>query len=55
MWRGCAWFVQVSLRREGFDVARVSDPVFWLNPASGQYERLDSAGLAALVGGKARL
>ena len=40
---------KVELVREGFDPAAIADPVYWLNPVSGHYERLDATRYAALI------
>jgi len=46
---------QVGLREEGFDLTKVKDPIYWLNPATRQYEQFDSAAHATLLAGKAKL
>jgi len=40
---------KVELVREGFDPASIADPIYWLDPASGHYERLDTMRYAALI------
>ena len=40
---------KVELVNEGFDPATIADPLYWLDPATGQYERLDAARYADIV------
>src|SRR6185312_15596582 len=46
---------KIELVREGFDPARIIDPLYWRNPESGAYERLDTARYAAIAAGTVRL
>lgn len=46
---------KVALRKEGFNPAEVTDPLFWLNPATKKYEVLDATAYQQIVGGRARL
>ncbi|MBV9990934.1 MAG: long-chain-acyl-CoA synthetase [Alphaproteobacteria bacterium] len=46
---------KVELVREGFDPARIAEPLYWRNPVSGAYERLDGAGYAEIAAGKVKL
>ena len=46
---------QVGLRDEGFDPNKVTDPVFWLNPATRRFEPFQQATYRDLVAGKAKL
>ena len=34
---------KVDLVREGFDPSAIADPLYWYDPATGRYERLDAA------------
>ncbi len=34
---------KVDLVREGFDPSTITDPLYWYDPATGRYERLDAA------------
>jgi fatty-acyl-CoA synthase len=52
---GTMKFRKVDLVKEGFDPALIKDPLYWLNPASGQYETLDSAVYARIQSGQERL
>ena len=40
---------KVELVKEGFDPSALPDPVYWLNPASGGYEKLTPAIYAEIV------
>jgi fatty-acyl-CoA synthase len=40
---------KVELVKEGFDPSALPDPIYWLNPASGGYEKLTPAIYAAIV------
>ena len=52
----CGWNTsQVGLREEGFDLNKVKDQIYWLNPATRQYEKFDNAAHASLLAGKAKL
>jgi acyl-CoA synthetase (AMP-forming)/AMP-acid ligase II len=44
-----------ELQREGFDPAQVSDPLYFLDDARGQYVRLDATLYAAIASGAVRL
>jgi fatty-acyl-CoA synthase len=46
---------KVDLVREGFDPAAIADPIFWLDPATGAYERLTAARYADIVAGGVKL
>jgi len=46
---------KVDLVREGFDPAAIHDPLFWLDPATGSYERLTPARHAEIVEGRVKI
>jgi fatty-acyl-CoA synthase len=46
---------KVDLVREGFDPAAIPDPIFWLDPATGGYERLAPEKYAEIVAGGVKL
>lgn len=46
---------KLDLVREGFDPQAISDPVFWLDPATGAYERLTPERHADIVEGRVKL
>jgi fatty-acyl-CoA synthase len=46
---------KVELVKEGFDPARIADPMCWMNPATGLYEPLDAAAHAKILAGETRL
>ena len=46
---------KMDLVREGFDPAGVSDPLFFLDPASGTYERLTPERYADIIAGRVKL
>ena len=46
---------KVDLVREGFDPAAIADPLFFLGPDSGQYERLTPERYAEIVEGRVKL
>lgn len=46
---------KVKLRSEGVDVTKVSDPLYWLNPASGIYEPFGAKELEIVSQQKAKL
>jgi fatty-acyl-CoA synthase len=46
---------KVDLVREGFDPSSLSDPIFFLDPATGGYERLTPARHAEIINGAVRL
>ena len=46
--------VKGDLRREGFDLDAVDDPLYVLKPETGSYEPLDAAYCEAIVAGRVR-
>jgi fatty-acyl-CoA synthase len=46
---------KIDLVREGFDPAAITDPLYWLNPAFGNYELLTPAHFADIVEGRVKL
>ena len=46
---------KVELVKDGFDPSTLPDPVFWLDSASGNYERLTPARYADIVGDRVKL
>jgi len=46
---------KIDLVREGFDPETINDPVFWLDPATGAYERLTPQRHADIVEGRVKL
>jgi fatty-acyl-CoA synthase len=40
-----------DLVKEGFDPSALADPIYWLDPANGRYERLDAARYTAILSG----
>jgi fatty-acyl-CoA synthase len=46
---------KVDLVREGFDPSLLSDPIFFLDPARGAYERLTPARYADIAEGRVKL
>jgi len=46
---------KVELVKEGFDLAAFRDPIYWLDPARGQYVPLTPADHAAIVEGRAKV
>lgn len=46
---------KVELKREGFDINAVSDPLFWYVSQQGRYERLDAPAMQAICSGQQRL
>ena len=44
-----------DLVEEGFDPGRISDPLYFSNPSSGAYVRLDGALFGAIIAGQVRL
>jgi len=46
---------KVDLVREGFDPSAISDPIYFLDPASGRYELLTPARHADIVEGGVKL
>jgi fatty-acyl-CoA synthase len=46
---------KVDLVKEGFDPAKIADPLYWLDPATSRYEALDAARYADIVSGRVKL
>jgi fatty-acyl-CoA synthase len=46
---------KVELVKEGFNPETVPNPIFWLDPATGSYERLTPAGYADIIADKVKL
>jgi fatty-acyl-CoA synthase len=46
---------KVELVKEGFDPAAISDPIYWLDPATYKYEPLDAARYADITSGRVKL
>jgi len=46
---------KVDLVKEGFDPSTIAEPLYWLNPATTQYERLDAARFADIISGRVKL
>ena len=46
---------KIDLVREGFNPAGISDPVFWLDPATNAYERLTVGRYADIADGRVKL
>ena len=46
---------KVELVREGFDPSAIAEPLYWLDPAAGHYERLNAARYADIVSGRVKL
>ncbi|HWA92423.1 MAG TPA: long-chain-acyl-CoA synthetase [Rhizomicrobium sp.] len=46
---------KVELVKEGFDPQAIADPLYWRDPASGRYERLDAARYQDIVEGRVKL
>ena len=46
---------KIDLVRDGFDPAAIADPVYWFDPAFGNYERLTSERYADIVEGRVKL
>ena len=40
---------KLDLVKEGFNPSAIADPLYWLDPARGEYERLDAARYADIV------
>jgi fatty-acyl-CoA synthase len=45
---------KVELVKQGFDPSTIADPLYWYDPATGRYERLDSARYAGIVQGSVK-
>ena len=46
---------KVELVQEGFDPAGIPEPIYWLDPATQAYERLDAARYADIASGRVKL
>jgi len=46
---------KVELVKEGFDPARIADPLYWYDAAGGRYEPLDAARYADIAEGRVKL
>lgn len=46
---------KANLRKEAFDLSVVSDPLFWLNPNTKQYEAFTGDSLNLITSGKAKI
>jgi fatty-acyl-CoA synthase len=46
---------KVELVKEGFDPSTIAEPIYWLDPATGQYELLDAARYADIISGRVKL
>jgi len=46
---------KVALRKEGFDINAVKEPIYWLNPNTKKYEKITEEVFALLSNGKAKL
>ncbi len=46
---------KVELVKEGFDPGAIKDPIYWLNHASGRYEKLTAEAYAAIVSGRVKI
>ena len=46
---------KIELVKEGFDPAAIANPIFWLDPASGDYERLTPARYADITEDRVKL
>jgi fatty-acyl-CoA synthase len=46
---------KVDLVKDGFDPAKIAEPIYWLDTASSRYERLDSARYTDIVSGRMKL
>jgi fatty-acyl-CoA synthase len=46
---------KVELVKEGFDPAAIANPIFWLDPATGAYERLTPSHYADIIEDKVKL
>ncbi len=45
---------KVELVKEGFDPATITDPLYWYDPATSQYERLDPARYTDIIAGRVK-
>ncbi|HWD29166.1 MAG TPA: long-chain-acyl-CoA synthetase [Rhizomicrobium sp.] len=46
---------KVELVKDGFDPAAISDPLYWLDPATGKYEKLTPDAYTKIVSGAVKL
>jgi fatty-acyl-CoA synthase len=46
---------KVELVKEGFDPSTIAEPLYWLDPATAQYEPLDAARYADIIAGRVKL
>jgi fatty-acyl-CoA synthase len=46
---------KVDLVKDGFDPRNIADPLYWLDPATNLYRRLDAEAYAAIVSGSVKL
>jgi fatty-acyl-CoA synthase len=46
---------KVDLVREGFDPSSIADPLYWFDPLTHRYEKLDAARYAEIVGDRVKL
>jgi fatty-acyl-CoA synthase len=46
---------KVELVKEGFDPSAINDQIYWLDPATYQYELLDAAHYADIISGRVKL
>jgi fatty-acyl-CoA synthase len=46
---------KVELVRDGFDPTAIADPLYFLDPETGQYERLTAERYAAIIAGRVKL
>jgi fatty-acyl-CoA synthase len=46
---------KVDLVKEGFDPSALPDPLYWLDPATGSYERLTPARYAEIIEDRVKL
>jgi fatty-acyl-CoA synthase len=44
-----------ELVKEGFDPSAIADPIYWLDPANGVYEKLDAMRYADIISGRVKL
>jgi fatty-acyl-CoA synthase len=44
-----------ELVKEGFDPSAITDPIYWLDPANGVYEKLDAMRYADIISGQVKL
>ena len=46
---------KVEFVKDGLDIAKIADPLFWLDPKTKSYQPLDAAAYAKITAGRARL